>query len=138
PPDTVPWKQPIKNPPKGNSSEESPAPSEPEPTPTPTPTPTPSAQWTALVGEGEFAPSAYFDDALFVGDSITEGIKLYDVMSNATVLSSTGINLDNIFTKPVVKTEGEDKITIIDGAKALKPGKIYVMMGANSMLSDKE
>ncbi|MEG2074335.1 MAG: hypothetical protein RRY54_06190, partial [Angelakisella sp.] len=46
PPETVPWKQPIKNPPKVSSPEESAAPSEPEPTPTPTPTPMPSAEWT--------------------------------------------------------------------------------------------
>lgn len=135
PPETVPWKQPSKKPKPASSSSESTAPSEPEPTPEPTPA---APAWTARVGESEFAPSTYFDDAVFVGDSITEGIKIYDVMSNATVLSSTGINLDNIFTKPVVKTEGEEKITIIDAAKAVQTGKIYLMMGANSMLSDKE
>ena len=46
---------------------------------------------------------------LFVGDSITEGIKLYDVMNNATVLASTGVNLDSLYTK--------DAITLSDGTK---------------------
>lgn len=89
---------------------------------------------TYQVAESEWAGSEYFDDALFVGDSITDGIKIYDIMSNATVLSYTGINLDNIFTKQVIKdgTEG-NQITIMEAAKAAKPGKIYVMMGANSM-----
>ena len=61
------------------------------------------------VGEGEWLSSSYFDDALFVGDSITEGIKLYDVMNNATVLSSTGVNLDSLYTKAA--------ITLADGSK---------------------
>lgn len=133
PPETAPWKQSARaDPPQGKNTPDP----EPTPEPTPTPTPMPSAQWTARVPEGEWAASTYFDDALFVGDSITEGIKIYDVMSNATVLSYTGINLDNIFTKQVIKTEGEEKITIIDAAKAQAPGEIYLMMGANSMLAD--
>lgn len=86
---------------------------------------------------GEWVGTDYFDDALFVGDSITEGIKIYDIMSNAKVLSYTGINLDNIFTNEVIKS-GESKITIMDAAKAESPGKIYVLMGANSMGYDKE
>lgn len=89
------------------------------------------------VSESEWVGTDYFDDALFVGDSITEGIKLYDIMSNATVLSYTGINLDNIFTRQVIGA-GENKVTIIDAARELSPGKIYVMMGANSMLASKE
>ena len=40
------------------------------------------------VQEGEWLASEYFDDALFIGDSITEGIRLYDVMSNVTVLAT--------------------------------------------------
>lgn len=136
PTETLPWKQSVKGTPPSPKPKENT--NEPEPTPQPEPTPTPAAQWIARVPEGEWTSAEYFDDALFVGDSITEGIKIYDVMSNTTVLSYTGINLDNIFTKPVIKTEGEDKITIIDAAKAQNPGKIYLMMGANSMLADQE
>ncbi|MEG0853763.1 MAG: GDSL-type esterase/lipase family protein [Angelakisella sp.] len=141
PPDIVPWKQSTKGTTAPKESGTGSSQSVPEPTaePTPEPTPEPAAPaWEARVQKGEWAPSEYFNDALFVGDSITEGIKIYDVMSNAKVLSFTGINLDNIFTKPVIKTTGEEKITIIDAAKAESPGKIYVMMGANSMLADKE
>lgn len=89
------------------------------------------------VAKGEWVGTDYFDDALFVGDSITEGIKIYDVMSNTTVLSYTGINLNNIFTREVIKS-GDSKLTIIDAARNENPAKIYVMMGANSMGFDKE
>ncbi|MEG2086915.1 MAG: GDSL-type esterase/lipase family protein [Angelakisella sp.] len=79
----------------------------------------------------------YFDDALFIGDSLTEGIKLYDVMSNAKVLSAVGINLGNIFTKEIIP-DGDGKITIVEAAKKQPAGKIYIMMGANGMAATKE
>ena len=93
---------------------------------------------STLVGEGEWTASSYFDDALFVGDSITEGIKLYDVMSNATVLSYTGINLDSIFTREVIPMEDGSKKTIIDASADYDPGKIYILMGVNSIQMAKE
>ena len=90
------------------------------------------------VGEGEWLSSSYFDDALFVGDSITEGIKLYDVMSNATVLASTGVNLDSLYTKDAVTLADGSKVPILEASKNYSPGKIYLMMGVNSLLSDEE
>ena len=90
--------------------------------------------------EEETIDTAWFDDALFVGDSITEGIKLYDIMSNADVLSYTGINLNNIFTKEVIdKGLGDgSKETIIDASARYDPGKIYILMGINSILLSEE
>lgn len=100
-------------------------------------TPQPSGAG-GLVPEGEWLPSSYFDDALFVGDSITEGIKLYDVMSNATVLSNTGINLDSIFTKRCIDGADGGSMTIIEASAQQDPGKIYLLMGVNSLSSDEE
>ena len=90
------------------------------------------------VGEGEWLSSSYFDDALFVGDSITEGIKLYDVMNNATVLASTGVNLDSLYTKNAITLADGSKVPILEASKNYSPGKIYLMMGVNSLLSDEE
>lgn len=89
---------------------------------------------SGLVPEGEWLSSDYFDDALFIGDSITEGITLYAVMDNATVLSGTGINLNTIFTKEIIK-QGDGKVSIMEAARNQNPGKIYVLLGVNSMLS---
>ncbi len=84
------------------------------------------------VPEGERVRSEYFDDAVFIGDSLTTGITLYDVMSNTTVLASTGINLENVFTKEVIK-QGENTVTVFDALKQKQPAKIYVMLGANGI-----
>lgn len=98
----------------------------------------PAEEGDPQVGEGEWLSSDYFDDALFVGDSITEGIKLYDVMSNATVLASTGVNLDSLYTKNAITLEGGSKVPVLEATKYQNPGKIYLMMGVNSLLSDEE
>ncbi len=88
--------------------------------------------FSAPVPEGERVRSEYFDDAVFIGDSLTTGITLYDVMSNTTVYASTGINLDNVFTKEVIKL-GERDVTIFEALKQKNPAKIYVMLGANGI-----
>ncbi len=88
--------------------------------------------------EGAWLASEYFDDALFVGDSITEGIKLYDVMNNATVLSDVGVNLNNLYTKEVIETADGRKIPIMEASANYNPGKIYLLMGINSIADDEE
>ena len=124
--------------PESSSQEVSEAASQEEPSSQEESLPEQSSSDTTVVGEGEWTASTYFDDALFVGDSITEGIKLYDVMSNATVLSYTGINLDSIFTREVIPMEDGSKKTIIDASADYNPGKIYILMGVNSIQMAKE
>ena len=106
--------------------------------PAPDSTSVPEGSGDPQVAEGEWLSSSYFDDALFVGDSITEGIKLYDVMNNATVLSSTGVNLDSLYTKAAITLADGSKVPILEASKSYSPGKIYLMMGVNSLLSDEE
>lgn len=79
--------------------------------------------------------SSYFDDAVFIGDSLTVGIKHYDVMSNTTVFAATGVGLDNIFTKQAIK-QGDQTLTILDALSAHPAKKVYIMLGANSLMSN--
>ncbi len=79
--------------------------------------------------------SAYFDDAVFIGDSITTGISLYDVMSNTTVYASTGVGLSNVLTKEFASVGGTD-MTVPDALRAAPPKKIYLLLGANSLAGD--
>lgn len=75
----------------------------------------------------------YFDDALFVGDSITTGIQIYGTMANATVVASTGINPSTILTKPVIRDKEGNLHTVLESMSAHNPTKIYVMLGANGI-----
>lgn len=87
----------------------------------------------ALVpNRGSSVGDEYFDDAAFVGDSITEGIKLYEVMTNATVVAARGINLDNVFTDDQIRT-AQGNSTVMGALEAAEPKKIYIMFGANGV-----
>ena len=95
---------------------------------------TPSTQLTfgQPVPKSDWVDSSYFDDAVFVGDSITDGIKLYGVMNNATVIAHTGINPETILYKEVIKTDS-GTVSVLDALAQTNPGKIYVMQGANGV-----
>ena len=54
----------------------------------------------------------YFDDAVFIGDSRTEGFMIYENI-DATFYTHKGLMVDTIFTNPVITKDGE-KITIMD------------------------
>ncbi|MBP0963208.1 MAG: hypothetical protein J6Q99_02820, partial [Oscillospiraceae bacterium] len=85
-----------------------------------------------VVPKGDWVKSEYFDDAMFVGDSITYGMKVYNTMTNATVIAHTGINPQTILNKAVIQ-EGEEMLTILQAMNLHNPGKIYIMLGANGV-----
>ncbi len=82
--------------------------------------------------------SKYFNDAVFIGDSISVGIKLYEVMQNTDVFASVGISLENIFTNKAVKLEDGSKVTIFEALDDKTYNKAYIMLGANSLMSSHE
>ncbi|MFR1480880.1 MAG: hypothetical protein ACLSB9_36975 [Hydrogeniiclostridium mannosilyticum] len=47
---------------------------------------------------------SYFDDAVFIGDSISEGIELYGLMDNATIVAHTGLNPQTVLS-PIKKKD---------------------------------
>lgn len=75
---------------------------------------------------------SYFDDAVFVGDSRTEGFGMYSGLKNATFYSEKGLMVDTIFKDKAVKING-DKVTIIDALKSRSFGKVYIMLGVNEL-----
>lgn len=72
----------------------------------------------------------YFDDAVFIGDSRTEGFILYNGLSNTTSYAYKGLMVDTVFTKPVVNQSGQ-KVPVIDALKATPFSKVYIMLGVN-------
>ena len=86
------------------------------------------------VPESERVTSAYFDDALFVGDSITAGIQSYALMKNASVVAFTGINTDTIMTREVIRNDAGELETMPQAISRYPDAKkIYVMLGANGI-----
>lgn len=71
---------------------------------------------------------AYFDDAVFIGDSRTEGLILYTGLANATVYANQGLMVDTVFTRPVIQMDGQ-KLSVVD---ALRRGGAFGVPDAAS------
>lgn len=94
--------------------------------------------WTYTIDKSRPIPlqpaveNYYFNTAMFVGDSLTTGIDLYDVMNNTTVIAKTGINTNTILTSKAIKVSGV-KVTFLEAMKRHKPKRIYIMLGSNGI-----
>ena len=76
----------------------------------------------------------YFEDAVFIGDSRTEGLKMFGGPQNAKYYASNGLKVDTVFTRPVIKTATGDKVTVIEALRQTAPfKKVYIMLGINEL-----
>ena len=143
-------------PPVTESTPEATVPAAPTPQPTeppdPSPSPTPevteppadntgtAAQTAADVGAGlavtvpESAPvgDEYFADAVFVGDSRTEGLKMYSGLTGTSFFSSVGMAVDKVFTDRVVSLNGQ-YLTVAEALQQADYSKVYIMLGLNEL-----
>ena len=82
------------------------------------------------VPESDMVENSYFDDAVFIGDSRTEGFILYSGLSNAISYANQGLMVDTVFTKPVINMSGS-KISVMDALRQTDFSKVYIMLGIN-------
>lgn len=76
--------------------------------------------------------NSYFEDAVFIGDSLTEGFQLHGGITNATYYGFKNLNVKEVFTKPLVPS-GKTKVPVADALKQHSFGKYYIMLGANEL-----
>lgn len=117
-------------------------------TPTPTPTPTPSPEptldphgagmaagedydFSAVVPETEAVDESYFDDAAFIGDSRTDGFRLYSGIKNGEFIVHTGLSIFQVESKKI--TYKGQKMTVLDALGKGDYGKVYVCLGVNEL-----
>ena len=74
----------------------------------------------------------YFDDALFIGDSRTVGIRDYGTLSNADYFCDVGLSTVGAANSVV------DGMSLNDTLASKKYGKVYVMLGINEVGNDIE
>ena len=99
---------------------------EPKPAPTDPPKTSETAPQAKPTASTDFDTS-FFDDALFIGDSITTGLYLYGYLDESLVYAKLGL-------APSTALESEiDGVTINSKIKANNPKKIYIMLGTNSV-----
>ena len=88
--------------------------------------------WTP-VQESEPVDDSYFDDVVFVGDSRTDGFRLYSGLERGTYFCVTGETVASATDMENWKTEDGRKISLADAVAAADCGKIYLMLGVNEL-----
>lgn len=105
----------------------------------------PDYDYTKPVPESPPVDKSFYDDALFIGDSRTEGFRMFAGLNNATFYSAKGLLASTTFTDHFIPPDGfdvpSDAKTGEDGtltvAQAIEYGpvfgKIYIMLGINEL-----
>lgn len=89
-----------------------------------------------LVAKTKPVDASYFDDAIFIGDSISVGLRVYGILPNQNVLAEQNVNIMNLINDtPVYRTSGAEKKTVFQAIneRMPNPGKIYILIGANGI-----
>lgn len=74
----------------------------------------------------------YFSDAVFLGDSRTEGFSLYSGLKEGQYLYSVGATVSSVFTKATEETAA-GKVPMLDALAGMECSKIYIMLGVNEL-----
>ena len=76
---------------------------------------------------------SYFDDAVFIGDSRTQGFIFYNGLSNVIAYMEKGLNVEKALEKPVIEMNGK-QLTVVDAlAEGKSFNKVYIMLGVNEL-----
>ena len=118
----------------------------PEPTPTPAPTPEPITE--ERLSSGEF--DSYFDDAVFIGDSLTEAFSNYvrnnrktipDFFGQARFMGTVAMSVKNASADQnnlnISFTYRGKKVSISEGIQAMGAKKAFILLGLNDIASRK-
>lgn len=66
-----------------------------------------------LVAKTKAADDSYFSDAVFIGDSISVGLRVYGVLPTQNVIAEQNVNIMNLVNDtPVYRTSGTEKKTV--------------------------
>lgn len=95
---------------------------EPQPQPGPAPIPEPDPRFTQV-------DASYFDDAVFIGDSHTDGFMDYAGLPNADYLCRTGLTV----WSAAEDAEFPGGQTLAQALSGKHYGKVYMMLGINEL-----
>ena len=105
----------------------------PSPTPTPTPEPTPEPyDYSQPAPEGDEVDPDWFQDAVFIGDSRTDGLRLYSGISGVDFICYKGLTSFEFNNKKCISSDG-GKITALEALQKKQYAKVYLMLGLNEL-----
>ena len=83
--------------------------------------------------ETPMVEDTYFETVVFLGDSRTDGFRLYSGLKNGTYYVATGATVESVFTKEVETPEGKMPLLDYMNRGEEHPERIYVMLGVNEL-----
>lgn len=96
------------------------------------------AETTAVsynIPEHEYDPlvydKTYFNNDIFVGDSISTGYPLYKYLDAKNVFAKIGLNPSTALTKRVSTAYGS--LTVFEMVHSVQPDHVYIMLGSNGI-----
>ena len=118
---------------RGGQEPAAPSSSAPAATPVPTPTPVPALDFTQPVPESEEVEMDYFSDALFIGDSRTDGLRLYSGIQGADFYCYKGLTIFEVDERKIVELNGNSYSVVEALEKGPQYAKIYISLGVNEL-----
>lgn len=110
------------------------------PTPEPIATPAataPSAGSTAAPLEGGTVEASFFDDAVFIGDSVTLKLQRYclstSALGTAKFLCAGSFSVEHAVSYSLSPTYQGAEVHVEDGVAAMGAGKVFLMLGMNDI-----
>lgn len=89
-----------------------------------------SYDYSSPVPQSAPVDDSYFSDAVFMGDSRTEGFALFSGLDTMTTYASRGLNVSTVFTDATIDLNGT-MVTAIDALRNTSFSKLYIMFGLN-------
>lgn len=89
----------------------------------------------ALVAASEAVDDSWFDNAVFIGDSVTEGLRLYrgSMIKGAKFVSAGSLSATNILSGQIKPVFQGKKVTPAEGVKLSGAKNVYIMLGMNNI-----
>lgn len=111
----------------------------PTPAPAPTPTPIPALDFSLPAPEAAEVEGDWFGDAVFLGDSRSDGLRLYSGIRDADFLAYKSLMVfqvtgtGGVDAKAIPMNGTGDKKTVLTWLEEKDYGKVYVMFGINEL-----
>lgn len=79
-------------------------------------------------------PDVWLADAVFIGDSRTDGLRLYGGIADvAAFLCQTGLSVYKVDQNQAVIRQGERRVSVLDALGRENYGKVYLSLGLNEL-----
>lgn len=86
------------------------------------------------IGDTTVVNKSFFDDTVFIGNSLTVGLQMNSNLSNATFLAAKSLNIATAFDSKVITEKGtKNQLSILEALEGKAYNKIYIMFGTNEL-----